>query len=968
MLQARYLLFLALAIAFQAGNKSHAQTASPVVKQYDSRSLSARVDPLITPLIVLHDEDIKRSGFNDLGEILRQLPIVNGSPLSLGNATGDDASNTAALRAVIVQTLGQSGQPQGSAADGSSRADLRALGIDRTLVLVNGRRDIAAGDFSTLPLAMVERIEILPYGGSTLYGPDAIGGIINLITHTDFSGVEVTAQYGESFDLAANPAAQNDRSVHGSDGGQTRLSLIAGLSRQRGYVRGGIEYQDHQPVFNGNIEQPQYRLPLVINDLDRFLSLGLDDALTATPGAGDNPPVAIGGSTRTADGLFLTGQGLFTRDRNTGELRPANLSSIEQFGGDLYNSVPPQLLRAPLERTQLFAEAGINLNDHLMVYSEARYSERESRLQFAPLFIDSSFNVAANQAFNPFADDLINVNRRLVEAGGDQRQLEVEQLQLVLGLAGDFGGNQSPWRWDVSAQWGRREFTFNQRTLNPDTTTLALGPSFIDDQGQAVCGAVDDPLAGCVPLNLFGGAGSITPAMLDYILTDDRHYRSVERQSIIEARLGGPLLSLPAGELMLEFGYQFRHQSLSERAPPLFNAVDSLRLIDNDFDAHSVWLNSHLPLLADAAGNHRLAAQLALRYNNSDAYDADLQVQAGLHWQASDALSWHGQYALERREPRLRELWTASFDRFPAFNDPCARELLGGGAGNAYSQLTPEQQARCQLTGAPVGGHVQNDLQLRTLNGGNTELELEQAQRWQTGLIITPPSLPDWRLQLDYWRIAIDDVIASFTAPDVLNGCVLQGQIDLCPLINRFDDGNINRIDTRLRNLGEHDASGLDVQLQHQLATSAGQFNSRLLLSYLIENEQRIATEQELAGRYVNHANAINGAVPDWKGQFTVDWRYQQVSAGLSVEYLAAIDEMIDNGNQSATRQIDAQWYVDLSASYDFAMGLELSLGVTNLFANDAPLVIDQLGFAATDVDSYRPLGRSWFARAQYRF
>ena len=184
------------------------------------------------PVNVITRADVERVGFSDVGEVLRQLPAVTGSPLSTSTNNGGD---------------------------GSSLTSLRGMGPARTLVLINGRRSNGAGDFSTMPIAMVERIEVLKEGASAIYGADAVAGVVNIITRTDFQGAQIQVQYGESFETVDNPAASLNPVYGGSDADLGRFSAVFGDVSEKGSFMIGAERSKQDPVYQGNLKGSQFR-------------------------------------------------------------------------------------------------------------------------------------------------------------------------------------------------------------------------------------------------------------------------------------------------------------------------------------------------------------------------------------------------------------------------------------------------------------------------------------------------------------------------------------------------------------------------------------------------------------------------------------------------------------------------------------------------------------------------------------
>lgn len=917
-----------------------------------------------TPVTVLDRSDIERIGLNDLADIIRQLPSITGSPLSTRTNNGGS---------------------------GGTLADIRGLGSIRTLVLINGRRDISGGDFSTIPVSIVERIDVLKEGAAAIYGADAVSGVINIITRQDFQGAEFIANYGRSFELVRNPAVDEvgDPNLAGSDGDTKRASFVFGNSTDKSSFVIGVEYNEQDPVYQGNVDSPQFQRTLFISDLDDYLAGGLGSVNTDLNGDGSVGLVSIG-SSRTLGGTFRTSQGFFTRDLQTGELRPANFSGDDAVGGDLYNFAPVNFLQTPFERTNLFVQGDYDLFDNVNAYVEARYSNRRSTQLLAPLPYDSRFDPAgtlddgsngipATNVYNPFGEDLTDVRRRVSETGGRNFDNEVNQIQINTGLRGNFGDLAPTWEWDVSWQWGRRARSdtdsgqFVGARLNQ-----ALGASFFDADGVARCGTPDNIIAGCVPLNLFGGNGTITQDQLDFV-TADLNDRFTTKRQVLNATLNGDLVDLPAGPLSTAFGYEFRKEEFTF-IPDSGKATDAVTgntggPTDGEYDVDSLFIEVNVPILSGLPGVELLEIGGGFRYDDYSTIGDTGNFQGSIRWQPIQGLLIRGSYSEVFREPNVSELFSSQADSFPSFQDVCSTGVLGDpGAPDLYSGLTPEQQARCSLTGVPSGGFQQTDVQVRSRVGGNTELRPETGETYTIGFAWSPEFLPGFSITADYWDVDLDDAITTIAAGNVVSQCVVEGDLNQCANVNRFADGNINSVLAANTNIGSESASGIDFAFNYNTNTDWGLFDARLLLTWLEERESTVLNTVDASGRFEDRNGLSRGVYPEWKGTFNVDWSYGNFGASVNVDYIGSIDEFDTSAlNAGASREdafiqeVDAEVYVDFVGRYNFAWGTQISGGITNIFDNDAPFINGEFN-ASTDTDTYRLFGRSWFAEIRHNF
>ncbi|MCG8465367.1 MAG: TonB-dependent receptor [Xanthomonadales bacterium] len=910
-----------------------------------------------TPVTVLDRSDVERIGLNDLADIIRQLPSITGSPLSTRTNNGGS---------------------------GGTLADIRGLGSIRTLVLINGRRDISGGDFSTIPVSIVERIEVLKEGSAAIYGADAVSGVINIITRQDFQGAEFIANYGRSFELVSNPAVEQvgDPALAGSDGDTKRASFVFGDTGEKSSFVIGIEYNEQDPVFQGNADLLFSQRTLAVTDREAFRNGNLDDldGLTTI------------GSSRTLGGSFFVPSegGFFTRDLTTGEIRPSNFAGDDLVGGDLYNFAPVNYLQTPFERTNLFVQGDYDLFDNVNAYVEARYSNRRSSQLLAPLPYDSRFDPAATlddgrngipstNVYNPFGEDLTDVRRRISETGGRNFDNEINQIQLNTGLRGNFGDLAPTWEWDVSWQWGRRaRVDTDSGQFVGARLANALGPSFFDDAGVARCGTPDQVIDGCVPLNLFGGAGTITQDQLDYV-TADLNDRATTKRQVLNATLNGDLVELPAGPLSTAFGYEFRKEEFTN-TPDSGKATDAVTgntggPTAGEYDVDSLFIEVNVPLLSGIPGIELLEIGGGFRYDDYSTTGDTGNFQGSIRWQPIQGLLIRGSYSEVFREPTVGELFASQADSFPSFQDVCSTGVLGDpDAPNLYATLTPEQQARCSLTGAPQGGFQQTDVQVRSRVGGNENLRAENGETFTVGFAWSPEFLPGFSVTADYWDVDLDDAITSIAAGNVVSQCVVEGDLNQCANVNRFANGNIDSVIAANTNIGNESASGIDFGFNYNTNTDWGLFDARLLLTWLDERESTVLSTVDAAGRFEDRNGLSRGVYPEWKGTFNVDWSYGNFGASVNIDYLGSIDEF-DTGDlnaglsedQAFVQEVDAQVYVDFVARYNFAWGTQISGGITNIFDNDPPFINGEFN-SGTDVDTYRLLGRSWFAEIRHNF
>ncbi|HEX4421767.1 MAG TPA: TonB-dependent receptor plug domain-containing protein, partial [Kofleriaceae bacterium] len=400
-----------------------------------------------SPVSVVDKQKLEGAGITNVGDILQKIP-AQGNAINAQNNNGGD---------------------------GSVRIDLRSLGTSRTLVLLNGRRVVPSGlgadasvDFGTLPLAMIERVEVLKDGASAIYGSDAIAGVVNVITRSNFNGTEASVY-----------ASTSQR----GDGENYDLSFVTGHSTAKGNVTFSAGFQQQKAVMAGDrdFSSKTYAYDFTCADPG-----GADcAALTGSPSnptgkidsmpGGGAPQLNVPGCTTqfcTADG-----KGGF---RN---FLPATPTSF----GDNYNFQTLNYLFTPSTRINIFSNGNYEISKNVHAFYEGQFNSRKSAQQLAeePISLASfGLQISADNIYNPFGADVVNYSRRLVEFGTRNFTQDVSTSRIVVGLNGSIPEDVpvlKNWRWEVSYNYGRTDSTnANTGDLILSHLQNALGPSYID--------------------------------------------------------------------------------------------------------------------------------------------------------------------------------------------------------------------------------------------------------------------------------------------------------------------------------------------------------------------------------------------------------------------------------------------------------------------------------------------------------
>jgi len=901
------------------------------------------------PVQTLNRADIERTGLTSIGEVLQQL-TGSGSAL---NAKFNSSGNFGF-------------PPDGSGVGaGSAQVDLRHLGAKRVLVLVDGIRWVnessasgvgSATDLNTIPLAIVERIEVLEDGASSLYGSDAIAGVVNIITRRDFDGGQVTLNYGQ---------------YGKGDGTQKGVDLAWGKSGDRYSLFLGASWTKQDPVYAKDREQSRFPIP----------------------GTG----LAFG------SGGIPQGRFMFT-DPNTGAVQnivPNTGVSNPRYDGsagcartddyhcftsaDRFNFAEYNMVLTPSERKGLFGQFRFDITDNVQWYVKALGNRRESTNQAGPepLFfgpdgatgnpLADNITVSALNPYNPFGFDLVSgdnmslIGRRPVEGGARVFEQKVDTTYFATGLVGNFQAADRSWYWDVNGMYSKNKAEqTNYGSYNIYNVNMALGD-------PAVCAATP----GCVPLNIFGGVGSITPDMLKWIQPVVRD-RSQNELSLFTANLSSDLFTLPAGPVSFATGLEHRKYKGSYQPDPLtvighYNGVPS-QPTSGSYDVNEAYLELSVPIFADSALGKKLDLSLAGRYSDYSTFGGEFTPKYGLRWQVTDDFVLRTTYAEGFRAPSIGELYGSAARADLQLFDPCSVGLGG----------TPPRgsAANCASLGVPTGFQQANS-QISVTTGGNRELEPERSRSFSAGFVWSPWFGNDasWSERFDvevtFYRHNIDGAIQAINAQTQLDLCVDTLDPIYCDGITRASTGAVSSFNNRLTNLGSIKTDGWDVDLFWTLPQSSiGQFKLGWKNTFVGRYEATGAAGQRQPQK--PGVEVADSSIPEWTSNASIGWTLDNWSANWTVRHISELTEDCGDAvafpvcsNQAAgTNTLSATTFHDAQVGYkiDWMKGLQLTAGLNNVFDKDPPICLSCSlnGYDASTYDI--PRGRYWYLRADLRF
>ena len=907
------------------------------------------------PVLTLERVDIERTGLTSISDIVQQI-VDNGQTLN--------------------RHINNSG-------NGELTVNLRSLGANRTLVLLNGERfatDLnGAVDLSAIPLALVERVEVLLDSASAIYGSDAIAGVINIITRRNFEGAELRAYY-----------AQTDR----DDGARHSYDLSFGRKGENWSASAGLEYDRDDPIFAGN------------------------RAISAVPVFG-LPTGLIGSGFTPYSRLVLCANGACHPYRLIDGHSATSPDDFRPFDptADKYNYAPLNYLETPQQRRAVFAQARYEFSPALAFNADVLFNRRDSRQQLAPptIGIDArdvgfpdAIPIAADNLYNPFGTTVVAAQRRFVEAGPRFLDERVDTRRYHLGLDGSFAfaGRDFTWRADAS-QTKSVESDFSGPFADDRKLVSALGPSFRDASGIARCGTPDAIIAGCVPLDLFGPPGSITPAMLDYIGAFE-HYGGGSRSQQLEANVStSRLFGLPAGDAGFALGVEHRRESGYYQADPLdaggyangfgYGSTST----SGSYTVDEIYGELDLPLLHELPFAHKLDLIAGTRYSRYSSFGGTTNTQLGLLWKPVDAVLVRANYEQGFRAPDVNALFAGNvaYGVGSGYDDPCDTVNRDPPSG-------PAVLARCHALGvpAPLDTSAANS---NGLYSGNPHLKPEISQAHGVGFFYTPSWLEGLDLSLDWYDIRLRDAIYDPGDQGVIYDCYLFNNDAACAQIRRNpSDGTIAFVhDYPVNKPGGLETEGYDVMLAWKHDTPLGRIDARLNANYVdyFGEIGKPAPGTPLADGVIAAGNTVGinaatasgffGVIWRWRAQAVLGWSKGPWSASITGRYFSHIDEdcsvvtfaaqvlgnpslanlcsapgqTIDVGNgQVPKNRVPSVTFTDVEFGWDAPWRAHVALGVRNVLDRDPP--VSYSAYGNSFFPDYDIPGRFFYASYRQKF
>ena len=899
---------------------------------------------LDAPRVFIDQTDIQKTGLNSVNDVLQRLPSAGGGLNSRVNNSGN---------------LGNPPNGAGVGA-GAATIDLRYLEAVRTLVLVDGLRFVngssasgvpGAVDLNAIPESMIERLEVLQDGASAIYGSDAIAGVVNIITKRRQKGFAASAQVGGYLEEGDGWTQNYQLSWGNGTDGPTQIVVGGNFVKSDGVFSGDRALSAFPNPYGTTCDSP-------IGGCSSFPLTGRFRFAGPFGGFG----------TQTLAIPITTGAPNFPGDFRT------------FTNADRFNFAPFNYVEIPLKRYGVFGNLVQELTPDIHFRVKALWNRRDSTNQAAPIPLGvgpgvgngnllDTIVISSENPFNPFGVDLvpfdgvngnyIDIRRRVIEAGPRHFEQRVNTYYGTVTLDGDLGGS-GDWFWDINALYGLNKAKQTMLgNINAQRVQQALGP--ISGPGGCV--------APCVPLNLFGTPGAITPAMLDFI-GFTQHDSSKQKTWDVSGNLSGKLFDVGGGPLGVALGVEYRDLFGRFDPDPIvaagFSSDIPAQPTKGGYNAKEAYAEFNAPFFRNAPGAELFELNAAVRYSK---YDTDsgnkfshttFKTQA--NWKPIKAVRFRASWAQGFRAPSIGELF-GSLSRFDsAIDDPCSALSVQPRRFNNDSTVA----ANCQLQGVPAGGSTTAPTdQLSVITGGNPDLKPETSRSFVFGGVVSPDFLPGFTAEMNWYDIKVKGAIQSISATTTLYRCVYQNDPVACANVTRVPGtGDVSFIQGTLQNIAAIKTEGIDLNLAYRTSLanmgSLGlTWNNVFLRKYDVYTPT--ATSIAVDHRAGTETGSPSQGYPRWKSIGILDWNGFGWGATLTGRYVSRIREILnDNSPLKARLYTDAQ--LRYSPKFNLFDELGIAVGVNNLFNLKTP------GCFSCDTNNMDPTtydtpGRYYYAR-----
>jgi outer membrane receptor protein involved in Fe transport len=910
-----------------------------------------------------------------------------------------------------------SNNPGGS---GVANIDLRGLGPERTLVLLDGTRAMpqdSSGviDLNTIPASLIDRVEILTGGASSAYGSDAVAGVVNIVTKRNFEGVKIDAGYGAD--------------SHHSDGKTRSIGITLGgnFADGKGNAVVSLSMDNRDAVFQGDRGFSAVTLGSGLSPSGSSTLPGGRErnwfGNAANPFGANRPTQAafdqVFGAYGFAPGTCLNSNAvgfnpngsLFCRNgANAGaNLTPGQPGYVVGGGAVNFNYGALNYLQLPETRKQIFQMAHYDVNDHVEIYDRAYFTSYTATSALAPTpvapvssVVDG--NVVTNEFTVPYNNPTIPaalqtllasrpdptapfaISRRTTELGLRENINSNNVYQILAGAKGDFSIVNHPFKWDVYGSYG---YGSNPSTISGDISVSAFQGILNGTTSIGSCNQSN--------FNIFG-LGNFSKDC-QAAVGETNLFSQIVTQTNYEGTLQTDLFPLPGGAATIVVGadwrkntYAFTPDAPSETGDAYGLNSGPVPAISGENSVSEYFAEVNLPILADLPLVKRLDADLSYRYSDYVIGGGVNTYGATLDYKPIEQLSFRSSFAHAARAPTLANLFSPPSSSSPGYVDPC---------DTSNGPITPQVQALCIKQGVPAadyapggGGYTAPNSQVQSTLSGNTSVKPETSDSFTFGVVWQSTFAGDqqFKTSVDYWRYIVKNEIGTVGANTSLAFCFDGANQNPtydpnnvnCQKVQRNANGDVENIFDPTTNLGSLKTAGIDWEVDYALPLSAfglpsnaGKFTVNLLMTFLRESEY----EQFAGGPFVDTkgtisdvlASPLSGAQPSKKGLARFGYTVSDVTVGWTTRYIAHMNVINDDGSYVTSGVAPSTpSYFTHQISVGWAPGnFDIVGGVSNVFNVQPPIYTTdaQAGVQAnTDPSSYDVLGRRFYINASYKF
>lgn len=877
--------------------------------------------------------------------------------------------NTESLLNTLPQVVPGLDRTSNNPGNGTATVDLRGLGTNRTLVLINGTRAVPTGsggavDINMIPTSLIQDVEVLTGGASAIYGSDAVAGVVNFILKDDFEGVQTSVGY--------EVTDENDASIWSAD-----LTIGGNFADGKGNVVFNMSYTDRDDLFQGDRSFAQTAL--------------FDD------GSGGVEP---GGSSGVPDtSIFSGGFGTYSPDSSgiifgqDGSVRPF-VSGGEV--NDFYNYAPVNYIQLPQQRHQITALGSYEASENLEFYGRAMFTDSTvpSQLAPTPIFQTSTFSLDNNPFITPEAQQIISdgiglgvdtdgdgiddegralLRRRLREVGPRRSEDSFNSFQLQVGVRGVIG--DSSWTYDSYYQTGKVTNS-NAQLGNVNRGRFDQALLLASDGGNVIVGADGQPTCadtsangstiGCAPLNIFG-AGNISDDAGNFLKTAVAA-NAVFDQKILSITIAGDsedFFELPGGPVGVAIGYEHRDESFEflpsqDLAAGTIAGFNGAPALSGGASVAEQFIEVYLPILDGAEFADILDIELAYRTANYSTVGTVESYKIGGSWAPIEALRFRAGFNTAVRAPNIGELFSPRGENFPSAADPCSDNAEA-------TERTDAIRALCVATGVPANVVFSNAIdpasgQVRAIQGGNPNLSEEKAETLTIGFVAEP--MEDFTFSLDYFDIEITDAVSGIGTNTILDNCYTDTDVGglgsvFCNLVNRRDDGTIDFVEDGSVNSAVVNLTGFDLIADYSMEVGSGSLSVGYLGTYTTDSDFQAFAGDPVTFCAGNFGVNCGEPVPEYKHRTTIKYTADDFVVQLLWRFVGEVTDD-DEGSDYSVELIDGFSYFDVSGTYYINDNYRVTAGIDNLFDKKPPVIGDNDVQANTYPSTYDVFGRTY--------